>query len=90
MTKKFLLYFHIIGSVYVPMLRTSYNTYVDSTTYTFHAIGLYDGCIVSCKVIEEVPVLDVVHVSAVDQKDWEMLVSYCYIMIHFKNTFVCL
>lgn len=51
--------------------------HLGSSTYTLRAIGLYDGCIVSCKVIEEVPVLDVVYVSAVDQKDWEMLVSYC-------------
>lgn len=40
-------------------------------------IGLYEGCIVSCKVVDEVPVLDVVHVTASNEKDWEMLVSVC-------------
>lgn len=38
-------------------------------------IGLYEGCIVSCKIVDEVPVLDVVHVTANNEKDWEMLVS---------------
>lgn len=38
-------------------------------------VGLYEGCIVSCKVVDEVPVLDVVNVTACNEKDWEMLVS---------------
>lgn len=38
-------------------------------------IGLYEGCIVSCKIVDEVPVLDVVNVTASNEKDWEMLVS---------------
>lgn len=38
-------------------------------------IGLYEGCIVSCKIVDEVPVLDVVNVTACNEKDWEMLVS---------------
>lgn len=37
--------------------------------------GLHDGSIVSCKVVDELPVLDTVYVTAVNQKDWEMLVS---------------
>lgn len=40
-------------------------------------IGLYEGCIVSCKIVDEVPVLDVVNVTACNEKDWEMLVSVC-------------
>lgn len=46
-------------------------------------IGLYEGCIVSCKVVDEVPVLDVVHVTASNEKDWEMLVSVSIMNLTF-------
>lgn len=40
-------------------------------------IGLYEGSIVSCKVVEDLPILDMVYVTANTQKDWEMLVRIC-------------
>lgn len=43
--------------------------------FTHLFIGLHEGTIVSCKVVEELPVLDTVYVTAMNQKDWEMLVS---------------
>lgn len=37
--------------------------------------GLYDGAIVSCRVVDDLPTLDTVYVTATNQKDWEILVS---------------
>lgn len=39
-------------------------------------LGLYEGSIVSCKVVEDLPVLETVYVTATNQKDWEMLVKF--------------
>lgn len=49
-----------------------------------HDIGLYEGCIVSCKIVDEVPVLDVVNVTASNEKDWEMLVSMSNAIFDYK------
>lgn len=51
--------------------------------FTHLFIGLHEGTIVSCKVVEELPVLDTVYVTAMNQKDWEMLVSATAINHHF-------
>lgn len=48
---------------------------IQSKTHNCVFIGLHDGTIVSCKVVEELLVLDTVYVTASNQKDWEMLVS---------------
>ncbi|XP_031632309.1 peroxisome biogenesis factor 1 [Contarinia nasturtii] len=42
------------------------------------AIGLSEGSIVSCKVVEELPILDMVYVTTNNQKDWEMLEASSY------------
>lgn len=41
-------------------------------------LGLFEGTIVSCRVVDELPTLDTVYVTAVNQKDWEMLVNVAY------------
>lgn len=63
----------IIGNV-VNMFIHIQNVY-PNLMFTHLFIGLHDGAIVSCKVVEELPVLDTVYVTAMNQKDWEMLVS---------------
>lgn len=40
--------------------------------------GLFEGTIVSCRVVDELPTLDTVYVTAVNQKDWEMLVNIAH------------
>lgn len=44
-------------------------------------LGLFEGTIVSCKVVDELPTLDTVYVTAANQKDWEMLVNIALILL---------
>lgn len=37
--------------------------------------GLRDGSIVSCKLVDELQILETVHLTPVTQKDWEIIVS---------------
>lgn len=38
-------------------------------------LGLHAGCLVSCKVVDGLSVLKLVHVAASSKRDWEILVS---------------
>lgn len=66
----------VIESIYLHTAK-NFVFLCSSFAHACGEIGLYEGCIVSCKVVDEVPVLDVVHVTASNEKDWEMLVSVC-------------
>lgn len=52
----------------------------------FRFIGLSEGAIVSCKLVDELSTLDTVHVTATNHKDWEILVSNHHSMITFIGT----
>lgn len=52
-----------------------------------HCLGLYDGAIVSCRVVDDLPTLDTVYVTATNQKDWEILVSNFFLAITTNSKF---
>lgn len=55
------------------LIRVSLHSFI-------YQLGLYEGSIVSCKLVEDLPTLETVYVTAINEKDWEILVCTrkCY------------
>lgn len=54
-------------------------------SFIYH-LGLYEGSIVSCKLVEDLPTLKTVYVTAMNEKDWEILVCTVYKCYWFAIT----
>lgn len=47
-----------------------------------HFLGLKVGTMVKCTLTNDVVILDSLNVTALSQKDWEMLVGYIFLFVY--------